>query len=102
LDETTAHKKDHLVRGIERARKELFAFLDSLPEERLTGPVDAVGWTVLDHLVHLTAWERSVVYFLRGRPRHQGLGVPEDLYLQHSEDEINAAVREAFEGTPRP
>ena len=66
--------------------------LDRLGEAQKTGITDAQGWTVKDHIIHLTAWERSVAFFLQGKPRHAGLGVDEALYLNAKEDEINAVV----------
>jgi hypothetical protein len=54
---------------------------------------DAQGWAVKDHLVHMAAWERSVVVFLQGKPRYEGLGVDEQMYRAGDEDAINAAIQ---------
>ncbi len=54
---------------------------------------DAQGWAVQDHLVHLAAWERSVVVFLQGMPRHEGLGVDKQLFHSGDEDAVNAAIQ---------
>jgi hypothetical protein len=54
---------------------------------------DANGWSVKDHLVHLAAWENSVVYMLQGKPRHEGLGVEAYTYALGDEDVINAAIQ---------
>jgi hypothetical protein len=58
----------------------------------MTALKDAQGWSVKDHLIHLAAWERSVVFFLQGKPRHAGLGVEEALFLKGSDDDVNAVV----------
>jgi hypothetical protein len=42
---------------------------------------DGQGLTVKDHLIHLIFWERSVVFFLQGLPRHTGPGVEKTLSL---------------------
>ena len=84
-------KKD-LLDEIERAWLDLNQYLSRLTQEQMTGPVDANGWSVKDHLIHLTAWERSMAYMLRGKPRHRGIGVDEDLYLSGTYDDINAEV----------
>ena len=87
--------KAELLAEIESAWTTLNAALDRLTEAQMTLPRDAQGWTVKDHLIHLMFWERSVVFFLQGQPRHEGLGVAEAVYLNGSEDEVNAAIYQA-------
>ncbi len=88
--------KSALLKEIEQSWSALNKALDQLSESDLTGPRDGQGWSVKDHLVHLSAWERSVVFFLQGKPRHEGLGVEEDTYVNESEDEINAVIRQKW------
>jgi hypothetical protein len=66
----------------------------------MTALKDARGWSVKDHLIHLTTWERSAVFFLQGKPRHAGLGVEEALSLKGSDDEINAVVFQQCKDLP--
>lgn len=84
--------KAELLAEIEHTWASLNATLDRLTEAQMTALKDAQGWSVKDHLVHLAAWERSVVFFLQGKPRHAGLGIAEALFLKGSDDEVNAAV----------
>ena len=86
------YTKHELVTEIESAWLELNKFLSTLSEEQMTNSIDANGWSIKDHLIHLTAWERSVAFMLRGKPRHSGLGVPEELFLNGTDDEINAEI----------
>ena len=86
--------KAELLVEIEHAWTTLDAALDRLTEAQMSVPQDAQGWTVRDHLIHLTFWERSAIFFLQGRPRHQGLGVEETLYLKGNDDEINAVIHQ--------
>jgi hypothetical protein len=72
----------------------LTATLDGWTEAQQTGPTDAQGWTVKDHITHLAAWEQSMVSLFNGRPRHEGLGVSAALYQSEDIDAINAAIRE--------
>lgn len=92
-------KKD-LLDEIERAWLDLNQYLSRLTEEQMTAPVDANGWSVKDHLIHLTAWERSMAYMLRGKPRHRGIGVDEGLYLSGTDDDINAEVYRRMHDLP--
>ena len=84
--------KAELLADTARSWVALNSTLDGLGEAQKSAITDAQGWTVKDHVFHLTAWERSVVFFLQGKPRHAGLGVDETLYLNGKEDEINAVV----------
>jgi hypothetical protein len=56
--------KAELLADIEPAWAALNAALDRLTPTQMTTIKDGQGWTVKDHLIHLTAWERSIVFFL--------------------------------------
>ncbi len=92
MTKNTANAKEELLASIEPAWATLNATLDRLTDRQKTTIKDAQGWTVKDHLIHLAAWERSVVFFLQGQPRHAGLGVDRALYENGSADDINAAI----------
>ncbi len=85
--------KAELLAEIERTWPVLNATLERLAPPQLAAK-DAQGWTVKDHVVHMAAWERSVVFLLQGKPRHEGLGVNEALYEQNDVDAINAAIQQ--------
>lgn len=94
--------KAELLRDTEQSWQELNSLLDQLPEAQATGPQDAEGWTVKDHVIHMAAWERSVVFLLQGKPRHEGLGVEEQLYQTGDYEPINAAIYEQRKDLPFP
>ncbi len=96
----TRYSKAELLRQIGAAWTELDGSLGRLAPAQMTQIRDAQGWAVKDHLVHMAAWERSVVVYLQGRPRHEGLGVDEDLYLSGDEDAINAAIQGRHKDVP--
>ena len=102
MTERQVTTKAELLADIERARAALTATLDRLTQAQMTTLKDAEGWTVKDHVIHLTAWERSVVFFLQGKPRHAALGVEEALYLdlEREDDDINAVIYEQRKGLP--
>lgn len=91
--DTTRHNKAELLRLTDAAWTQLNSALDALTPQQLTDLRDPAGWTVKDHLVHLAAWERSVVVVLQGQPRHEGLGISEAVYDSGDEDAINAAIQ---------
>lgn len=92
--------KAELERRLDASWSLLEQRIGGLDERQLTGPRDAVGWTAKDHLAHLAAWERSMVYLLQGKPRHEGLGVEEAIYLEGDDDAINAVIQSATSGLP--
>lgn len=92
--------KSKLVADIERSWAALQGFLGRLSERQKTEIRDAQGWSVKDHLIHLEAWERSVVFFLQGKARHEGLGVDESVYLKGGFDEINDVIFQERKGLP--
>ena len=91
--EERRYSKAELVREIDAAWTTLTAVVERLTPAQMTELRDPQGWTATDHLMHLAAWERSVVVFLQGRPRHEGLGVDAELYRAGDEDAINAAMQ---------
>ena len=87
------HSKAELDREIDGAWTSLNDALERLTPAQMTEIRDAQGWAVKDHLLHIAAWERSVVVWLEGRPRHEGLGVDEQVYETGDDDIINAAIQ---------
>ncbi len=91
------YTKADLMHEIDAAWTTLNAVLDELTAAQMTDLHDSAGWAVNDHLVHITAWERSVVVFLQGQPRHAGLGIDAQLYQTGDEDAINAAIQRQWQ-----
>jgi len=100
MDNRTYTTKANLLGEIREAWKVLNSCLDSLSEMQMTTILDAHEWSIKDHLTHLSIWERSVVFFLQGKPRHEGLGIDKALYDSGSIDEMNAVVQEVHKGIP--
>ena len=91
-----------LEQAITEARERLNRLLDGVAA---TAGSDAPRagtserWDLVDHLVHLAAWERSALHFVQGRPRHEGLGIDEATYRTGGETAINAAIHAARPAT---
>jgi hypothetical protein len=65
-----------LVRHTQSRWRRFVAYVDSLPEDAWSRPTDAAGWTVKDHVAHVTAWDDSLVRLLvSGTPRPESLGI---------------------------
>ncbi|HRW03867.1 MAG TPA: DinB family protein [Caldilineaceae bacterium] len=92
MSEERVTKKSDLLAHIDRDWTSLTNALAQLSPETMTTICDAQGWTVKDHLIHLYYWERLALYFLQGKPRHEGLDVPEAIYASDDEDVINDMI----------
>jgi len=76
------------IEPIEKGWSELEALVEKLGPPRLE--VTGSGrWAVKDHLVHIGAWERSLLALLDGADRRSAMGVPD---AAEDTDSINEAV----------
>ncbi|MCC6188104.1 MAG: DinB family protein [Anaerolineales bacterium] len=90
-DPTATSTTAQVLDRIQAARQALEAELAGLDEAALTRPGPDGGWSIKDHLAHLTAWRRMVLGMLAGQPRHVALQVEAATYAQ-GEDAINVAL----------
>lgn len=88
----TGKSIDELLEEIEASWARLMETMSAASEADRTGATDPQGWTVLDHMAHVTAWERSVVYPLQGRRRHEALGITAEEFKQEI-DPSNELIR---------
>lgn len=86
--------KAELMSEIKHYLSELDRILGQSSEKQLTMLRDAQGWSVKDHIIHLTAWERSILFMFQGKPRHEGIGVDAAVYYAGDDDKTNAVVQE--------
>ncbi len=107
MDETTGAEapsrvrdKADLLARIQQSRLALEATLDRLSEAQLTTPGPDGGWSVKDHLAHITAWEQGIVALLHGRRRWAAMGLDEAAIRGADEDAINAMLYEQAKDRP--
>src|SRR5690349_10685076 len=93
--ETTAQ----VLARISDSRAKLEQLITTLDEAALTRP-GPEGWSVKDHLAHLTAWRRMVLGFLDGRPQAEGLGIDPKIVADGTEEDINAALEAQHKDKP--
>ena len=79
---------NRVVQPIEKSWWELNQLVDSLGPYGLT-ITGSDGWAVKDHLIHIAAWEHSLLALLDGRDRLTAMGVPN---AGEETDAINSAV----------
>jgi hypothetical protein len=88
---------DELLAEIDASWTRLMETMSAASESQKTGAADPQGWTVLDHMAHITAWERSVLFPLEGKRRHEALGITEEEYKQDI-DTSNELIRTQTQG----
>jgi hypothetical protein len=91
--------KEGLLQRMTAARAAIETVLGTMTEAQLT-EAGADGWSVKDHLAHLTAWERSLIALLRGESRVAAVGLDEETYQRRDEDQINAIFHERAKDRP--
>ncbi len=88
VPQTTAE----LLARIDGAWSQLLQTIGELNEVQLATLRDAQGWSVKDHLVHLTAWEQSLLALLEGRDRDEAIGLGDVDHAGMEVDDVNAAI----------
>lgn len=94
---------EDLLDEIDASWMRLMDTMRAAPPDRYSEVHDPAGWSALDHMAHITAWERSVLFPLMGRPRHEGLGVTDDEFATDEEfamnfDPLNEIIRQQTAG----
>lgn len=92
MTESNGDSRNRLAERIEKSWSDLMSTMLAYPEVTYTAKHDQAGWTALDHMAHVTAWERTWTFFLKGRPRHEGLDMTEQEFSMEY-DPLNEILR---------
>lgn len=92
-------QRNDLIQEIDKTWNELQSFIKSLSEQQLTGPADAAGWTVKDHLIHVAMWEKASLAMLNGKSKRETLDISVEVWEQ-DDDPINAVLQERYHDMP--
>ncbi|CAN5884030.1 hypothetical protein BH24CHL4_BH24CHL4_16770 [soil metagenome] len=69
--------------------------IDGLTEAKWTSPVDLAGWSVKDHVAHVTQWDIAVIELFRnGVPMRRTLGLAGDIWSPDEYDPLNEQLRQ--------
>ncbi len=91
---TFPQTKSELLDQLNQSWTKLEQALARMSDEQMTIRSDQVGWTIKDHLDHLSVWEEGIVALLERKPRSAAMGLEEATSQNSSEDEENAEIRE--------
>lgn len=64
-----------MLRRLKAGWDDLTAYIDTLTPQQFTQPTDAAGWTIKDHIMHLSIWEDGIEALLSGQSRRERMGV---------------------------
>lgn len=90
----TKPTKAELLQRIDAAWMRFTAMLAGLTEAQRSTARDAQGWTVKDHLAHITAWEQSLLALLQRRNRNQAIGLDDRDPNGMDIDQENALIQQ--------
>lgn len=86
--------KSELLAAIDKGWRDLNTYIGTLTEAQMTQPIDAAGWTVKDHLMHLAVWEDGVLALLEKQSRRERMGIDAAMWKRWDFDEINAVIQQ--------
>lgn len=91
--------RTELIAAISAGWKAYSRLLDGLPDAQWDGPTDDTGWTIKDHVAHVTAWENVMIEIFRsGTPPWQTLQIGEDEFAAHGYTTANALIHARTQG----
>jgi hypothetical protein len=98
----TPRDKAELMARIRAGRAALMGLIGPLSDAQMTAMGKDGGWSVKDHLAHLTAWERLVIARLQGHPDRESaiMGMDAAAYAEADLDGVNAAVYGRYRDVP--
>ena len=98
----TPRDKAELIARIRQGRAALQEVIGNLSDAQMTAPGKDGGWSVKDHLAHLTAWERLGLARLQGHPEREPaiVGMDEASYEAADLDGVNAAIYQRHKDEP--
>jgi hypothetical protein len=95
MDEGAAVRtKQDLIDHTGSAWDDFVTYVDGLTMEQWTVPRDEAGWSVKDHVSHVTLWDRAVIRRLRHNvPLAETLGISTGAWADESVDPMNEEIR---------
>lgn len=74
---------------------EFTSFVDGLDDDQWLAPVDPAGWSVKDHVAHITGWDRAErEVLLHGGSLQHVLGISDEAWKSEDFDRINEEIRQ--------
>lgn len=91
---TTPSSKAELLQQLDSEWHNLQDLLNSLSDHEWLNVPNPDGWTIKDHVTHITAWEESLIAIFDDQPRSVVLGVDEAILKSRDYTQINEVIRQ--------
>jgi hypothetical protein len=86
---TSPNNKNELLDRIHKEWTQLMQIIQPLTEDEMSAEMNG-GWSIKDHLAHITAWEHYLYeHHLQKSPPHEVFGMDSETYQNADEDDIN-------------
>lgn len=95
---TPPQSKAELIKRIRASRALVEELIQSIPTVILLQAGPDGGWSIQDHLAHLSEWCWKLLAMIRGRPGYEGLRVDAETDQTAGLDGINAILYERNRG----
>lgn len=92
--------KTELLDDMKKRWNDFVIYVDILPHEQWTAPADPAGWTVSDHVAHVTAWDQAVAELVRSHTPQQRTLQVSDAAWAGGDDAINDEIRQRIKDRP--
>lgn len=87
--------RQQLVENATAAWQLFVAYVDQLSDAQWDAPRDSAGWSVKDHVAHVSRWDRAAIALLQdGIPFQQSLGITDTAWTSDSYDPLNEEIRQ--------
>ena len=85
--------RTELIARIKQERAAFDTVVAAIDDAALAAAVPDGGWSVKDHLSHISAWERMIVAHLRDGSDHEIAGMDAGAYARASLEELNSRLQ---------
>jgi hypothetical protein len=93
-ERVAASSREETIELLQNAWERCTGYVDGLTDDEWTLPRDAAGWSVKDHVAHVTQWDVAVIELLtNGTALAETLDVPDDEWQREDYDAMNARLR---------
>jgi hypothetical protein len=92
--------KAELLEKINAGWDEFQTYVATLSPADFTSNIDAAGWTVKDHMMHLAVWEDGIRALLDGQSRHHHMGLDDTTWETGDFDMMNAVIQQQHRDKP--
>jgi hypothetical protein len=84
--------REDVLEEIRASRAEVEAIIDNLSEKQMTQSTDDGGWSIKDHLAHITAWQQHGLAVINGHQPYEAIGVDQETYESLDMHGINEII----------